>query len=453
MVDWVRAARIGAISALSVGLLGIAAAPGSPNATAADGATDDHESTCEPQAPNSPPLLCVHGEDPPPDGADVDERRGILELAADTEASVAAAGASTTSCVGDGVAGKRVQALYVVASDRTNRSADVVPLIRNWAAVTEASFVDSAAQTGGVRRVRWVHDNACLLDVDTVVIGPTADDTFGATINAVKDAGYTSPNRKYLMWVDANVYCGIAQLYTDSESSNNLNDGYAAMFSRVDNGCWGYSSPSVEAHELMHNLGGVQNDSPNHSPYGHCLDDKDTMCYVDGPGVVLATVCAGSENERLFDCNKDDYFSTAPASGSYLATHWNTANSGFLHSGPHAPDPDPDPEPDPDPDPPTIVTVTDRWTGRITSQAPTAIRSATPGADGTVTIRFQFTGTKSRLRIWNGGTLVADLRPTNGSITVNTNGIADDKVKVAASGPSGMRWILRLTYSDLAPTP
>ncbi len=448
MVDWVRAARISAICVLSVGLFGPAAASDSPRAVEA--ANHDHDSRCAPAAGDAPTALCVHGEDPPPEGAEVDERRNALELASDTEASVAAAGATTTSCVGDGVDGKRVQALYVVASDKTNRAADIVPLIRQWAAVTESSFVDSAAQTGGVRRVRWVHDAGCELDVDTVVIGATADDTFGATITAVKAAGYTSSNRKYLMWVDANVYCGIAQLYPDSDVTNNLNDGYAAMFSRVDNGCWGYSSPSVEAHELMHNLGAVQSDSPNHSPYGHCLDDNDTMCYADGPGVVVNSVCPGVENERLFDCNKDDYFSTAPAGGSYLATHWNTANSGFLHSGPHAPDPNPDPDPDPDPDPPTIISVTDRWSGRLTASAPTAVRSATPGADGLVTIRYQFTGTKTRIRIWNGATLVADLRPTSGSLVVTTSGVTDTKVKVAISGPTGMRWILRMTYSDVA---
>src|SRR5205085_8364732 len=37
-----------------------------------------------------------------------------------------------------------------------------------------------------------------------------------------------------------------------------------------------------------------------------------------------------SAHERLFDCNHDDYFNTAPAAGSYLAGHWNAASNSFL---------------------------------------------------------------------------------------------------------------------------
>ena len=57
------------------------------------------------------------------------------------------------------------------------------------------------------------------------------------------------------------------------------------------------------------------------------------MCYVDGPGVVVRRVCPDQAHEGLLDCNHDDYFSLNPAAGSYLATHWNTAESSFLVAG------------------------------------------------------------------------------------------------------------------------
>jgi hypothetical protein len=73
------------------------------------------------------------------------------------------------------------------------------------------------------------------------------------------------------------------------------------------------------------------NDTPHHSAARHCTDEADVMCYDDdasGP-VTMTTVCP-PEHEVLLDCGHDDYFSTDPPAGSYLAGHWNTAGSSFL---------------------------------------------------------------------------------------------------------------------------
>jgi hypothetical protein len=58
------------------------------------------------------------------------------------------------------------------------------------------------------------------------------------------------------------------------------------------------------------------------------------MCYDDHtlPTYSGALRCPISYRP-LLDCGADDYFAIAPAAGSYLATHWNVADSGFLIGG------------------------------------------------------------------------------------------------------------------------
>lgn len=110
-------------------------------------------------------------------------------------------------------------------------------------------------------------------------------------------------------------------------NANNGPPGIPGSVARIDSGCWGLASrgQSVEAHELMHSLGAVMRSAPNASAAGHCTDDSDRMCYQDGTVAALRSLCAPSQ-ENLFDCADDDYFHTAPGSGSYLATHWDAAN-------------------------------------------------------------------------------------------------------------------------------
>ena len=128
--------------------------------------------------------------------------------------------------------------------------------------------------------------------------------------------------------------------------------------SRVDLPCWGLggSDTPVEAHELFHTLGAVQNNAPNSTfsasfpdeSGGHCTDNYDVMCYDDdgvddgAPGLndgfawgnQMTITCSTATDERILDCNDDDYFSLSPAPGSYLTNHWNTANSSFLVGAP-----------------------------------------------------------------------------------------------------------------------
>lgn len=235
----------------------------------------------------------------------------------------------TPSCTGTGTDGNRVQVLYARESGQTDRFAAVLPLLEDYVARVDDVFAVSSGQTGGGRRVRWVQTPACAPDIRQVVLpsgalGSSAPGTF----DAVRAAGYDARNRKYLVFaegynLDNGASCGVGEFYEDSSAMSNLNNGYASLIARVD--CW---AGTTAAHELMHTLGAVQGDAPHATAAGHCTDASEIMCYNDGTGVPTQ-VCAAA-NAWFYDCNSDDYFSTSPAAGSYLGTHWNTAQSSFL---------------------------------------------------------------------------------------------------------------------------
>ncbi|MFO7691209.1 MAG: hypothetical protein R6W83_11770 [Cryobacterium sp.] len=306
------------------------------------------EGMFEISVPGSPPI-CTHGPDPAPPGVDVTVARDFSSEGAATAAE------GTVPVIGDGESGNRVQVVYAVSTDKTNRADQIVPLIPGWAGEVDRVFAESAAQVGGQRHVRFVTNPDGTLNVAVAVLSPTGDDSIGNTISELKALGLNDPSRKYLVWMDANLYCGIAQIYSDDKpTQDNYNNGRFPMYARVDAGCWGRTY-SVEAHELMHTLGGVQPSAPNASAAYHCTDENDRMCYKDGAGVTMQYVCP-SGNEAYMDCNHDDYYHPSPPDGSYLASHWNTADSSFLEAGPGG-DPPPNAAPFVDAGPNLSVTL------------------------------------------------------------------------------------------------
>ena len=294
-------------------------------------------------------LGCSHGPDPAPPGTDVRLGRSDSQIAADGRAgrddpdrSAAAAALGTVGCIGDGISGHRVQAIYAVPADRPDRSATVIPAIRqSYAPRVDWQFSQSAAETGGEAHVIFVTEpdaaaTGCRLAVTVVHLSSGGDDSFPDTVTELKALGYNRPDRKYLVWTDSTVVCGVGSLYSDSRpGQTNINNGSAPMYARVDSGCWGWA----EGHELMHTLGAVQRSAPHATTAGHCWDEPDDMCYDDdgdGP-TAMVTACAG-RSSALFDCNHDDYFyAGVPPLLSWLGTHWNTYDSRWLLRGPLPP--------------------------------------------------------------------------------------------------------------------
>lgn len=245
-------------------------------------------------------------------------------------------------CTGDGTSGPRVQAVYAWTSQ--DRSDEVIPLIRRWAADVAATVRVSADQSNARLNVRWVTTPGCVLSVMMVrLTGSGAGSNFITTMNVLKNKGLKRTDRRYVVWADTNVLCGIGSLYPiDRKRKNPNNVGYSG-WSRIDRGCWGLLNDagdpqSVEAHELFHNLGAVQDSAPHSSKAGHCFDEFDVMCYEDGgPRGVMQTICGGRMDNPWLDCRRDDYFNPSPPRGSYLAGHWNSAKSRYLSGEPGAP--------------------------------------------------------------------------------------------------------------------
>jgi hypothetical protein len=291
---------------------------------------------------------CTHGPDPAPPGRDVREPRPLGDIAALSTGDPGdggGAGAGDVLCVGDGVDGNRIQAVYAYPADGADNYRAVAPYIRQWAAQADGVINASAAETGGVRHVRYVTDVACQLDVAKVALSPEGVANLAGTAADLQAQGLDRADRKYLVWVDTYVYCGVATVKPDDQprqTNANNGDGRPGMVARIDRGCWGNPSSSAETHELTHILGGVQPTAPHGTWNYHCSDESELMCYDDDStadgyvgshGVLVPlTYPCGKAHERLLDCGHDDYFSTSPSAESWLYQHWNVADSSFLTS-------------------------------------------------------------------------------------------------------------------------
>ena len=355
-------------------------------------------------SPSMKQVLCTHGPDPAPEGVDIRENRGPDPVAQHTApATGAAAGTGSVPCYGNGTDGYRVQLMYARATTGADRYATYEASFRSWAARLDQIVNNSAAQTGGTRHVRFVTDSSCNPVITRVALSSSAMSSFSKMVSELHRAGYNRADRKYLVWTDTNRYCGIAELYVDDSQDptpgrnyNNGNPWIQGSVGRVDNGCWGLTN-AVEAHELLHLLGGVQASAPHATPGFHCLDESDRLCYADGSTSSPVRHVCPAANEAMYDCNNDDYFSTAPVPGSYLATHWNTADSAFLSAqapanGPATTVPPPPPTTTTTTAPPPTTTTTATTT--TTLPPPTTTTTLGPPAPTTTTVPPQTTTTQ-----------------------------------------------------------
>ena len=230
-------------------------------------------------------------------------------------------------CAGTGASTNRVQLMYIHAEGAKDRFEEVKDQLRYYAGEANEFYLAGARQQGGYREIRYVTDHGkpgCQVDIARVTVTADQIKSFNGTVDALRAKGHNRKDRKYVGFVDSQgVYCGLGGMYVDArpgpENSNNSGDTFAL----VENNCW-----MGMAHELMHSLGAVNIEAPHATKGSHCTDGHELMCYDDG--TPQKNVCPES-NKWIPDCNHDDYFSVAPKKGSWLASHWNTADNVFLY--------------------------------------------------------------------------------------------------------------------------
>ncbi|WP_238015917.1 RICIN domain-containing protein [Dactylosporangium sp. AC04546] len=285
-------------------------------------------------------------------------------------------GASGVACDGDGVSGKRVQVLYVRDASTASRFNQYLASFRTWSAGVDTIYNASAQETGGERHVRFVTTPDCQVDVREVELPAGGLNTFDATISGLKSLGYNRTDRKYMIFGESKVYCGIGTFAGDTQPGAGNRSNGGPGYGRSDSGCW---TASVAAHELGHNLGAVNNNAPNSSKAGHCLDEYDIMCYNDSGGLKTSVKCTDKAKDNRLDCNHDDYYNTNPSPGSYLANNWNVANNQFLIAGSGGTNP---PPPSPSPTKTTAAPTPSKTTASPspskTTASPSPTKTATP---------------------------------------------------------------------------
>jgi len=255
----------------------------------------------------------------------------------------------------------RFKLVYAHPADRPDRFAAWADALQADVALIQRFL---ASQSGGAKAIRFDMGTVCgpqYVDVQVVHLsGPRSRyvDNFSAIVQEVEPRlGNSSGPRNVVILADTlnggSYDYGLGENVLgssgDRHGSSNLHNGggfASVLFSRDGQAAPGADPrgwwPEGMLHEITHNLGAVQWSAPHStqpagsafSRYGHCWQGYDVMCYTEDAGAshAMRYDCprVGGAIPQVYDCGRDDYFSTAPPPGSYLATHWNVYDSAFL---------------------------------------------------------------------------------------------------------------------------
>jgi hypothetical protein len=207
-----------------------------------------------------------------------------------------------------------VHAIYMYPSDKPSR-------FSQFAAMFQADARDASRLMGHGRAVRWderLGADGITRYVDITVIRSSqrsnklgGANQFSLVGKELSNRGFTNPNKKYAVWLDANSrYCGQGQFYQDpTRAPSNYNERrlYGVVYRPYATGdplTGGFCRGRVLMHELGHTMGAVLSNAPNESDGAHCNDSaEDVMCY--------RTSNPPDTGSAIFDYSSNDYWDPA----------------------------------------------------------------------------------------------------------------------------------------------
>lgn len=283
-----------------------------------------------------------------------DFRHDIAGPFGDLDEAIAVADERPIACATD----YYQEVLYAYPSSGSNDLATHEEAIRAQIRTNNALLNADSLASGGPQADYKVRCDAGVIRVTAFQV-PSADSTatFTEVVTAAKAAGFgeqvsgvhQDSNVDYTIFYDGPGNagaCGVGYLYGDdrpiADNFNNNPAGVEAGYGVSFDGCW-FGRTSI--HENAHNQGAVQAGAPNSTGSGgHCNEQDDVMCYVDGGDQNQVMVaCPVNPGVLHFDCAYDTYFDSAPEGGEWLATNWNighTRNRFVQFGGPDVTAPD-----------------------------------------------------------------------------------------------------------------
>jgi hypothetical protein len=281
------------------------------------------------------------------DGVDECTHGGDLAPPVAPMARVRARAIPAPPCPGDGRSGPRIRVVLGVPRNTASPDGSAArSRIRHALGLADANLDAASTEVGQHYRFFCATDGpVTITTVSLPAIGKDRSYAFDDVVAGLTTHGFTKSSAIYAVFV-ANIDCcytygGQGSLMGDDtpSPSTNRNNGSFARYSMIRLSDT-FDTPTlalVFQHETGHNMGAVQNSAPHSSGAYHCYETNDIMCYEDGGpyftgGGALVSVCPdpSAVGMYVFDCGGDDYYNTAPAPNTYLADHWNVADSRWL---------------------------------------------------------------------------------------------------------------------------